>query len=259
MKPEFMAKKQFGQHWLKDKSVLQSIVDAADLKPTDTVLEIGPGTGNLTQLILSCGAKLLALEFDKTLIPDLENRFGHEASIEHGDIRQFNLTRLPAGYKIVSNIPYYLTANLLRLLTETVNKPAIAVLLIQKEVAQRVAASPGQMSVISVAVGLYYQVSLGQLVPAKLFEPSPKVDSQVLIIKARKKPLFVNIDERRYLSIAKAGFSNKRKTLLNALSGGLRLSKEPVSQWLQIANISPQSRAQELSMNDWHKLYLNQP
>jgi 16S rRNA (adenine1518-N6/adenine1519-N6)-dimethyltransferase len=262
MATESSAKKSLGQHWLHDKPALQAIARAANVELGDTVLEIGPGTGTLTHELLGLGANVIALEYDSALADALPARLqgvalqtGQTLQVKEGDIRRYDLGALPMGYKVVANIPYYLTAYLLRLLTDTHHKPRVASLLVQKEVAERVAAKPGQMSLISVMVQFYYEVSLGIEVPAHLFEPPPKVDSQVLILRERPEPLFPTTQTDPFFRIVKAGFSTKRKTLLNTLSGGLQLSRQNAANLLGEAGISPQARAQELSLDDWHKLY----
>lgn len=256
------AKKSLGQHWLKDHASLQAICDAGHVSEGDEVFEIGPGMGDLTAQLMNLGANIFALEFDPEAVDYLQKIFARQwdvsLHVEQGDIRNFNFTRLPASYKIVANIPYYLTANLLRLLTETSHKPAVVVLLVQKEVAERVAAKPGQMSAISVIIQFYYQVSLGKVVPAKLFTPPPKVDSQILIMNKREQPYFNYIDEKKFFWLVKAGFANRRKTLTNSLSSCLKLNKKQTIKLLQTAGVSPNARPQELNLDSWHNIYLSE-
>jgi 16S rRNA (adenine1518-N6/adenine1519-N6)-dimethyltransferase len=162
---------------------------------------------------------------------------------------------VPAPYKVAANIPYYLTSNLIRVLSESANPPNRSVLLIQKEVAERVCAEPGDMSILAVTAQYYWQTSLGTVVPAELFTPPPKVDSQILIMEYRQLPLFDGVDTRQFFRLVKAGFSQKRKTLVNSLSGGLAISKDKAKQLLEKANIAPTARAQTLSLIEWHALY----
>jgi 16S rRNA (adenine1518-N6/adenine1519-N6)-dimethyltransferase len=253
---EIITKKSMGQHWLHDEASLQAMVEAADVTTGETVLEIGPGTGNLTAKLLEAGATVTAVERDKHLFQDLTNRFsGQRLYLHTNDILRFDLTSLSRNYKVVANIPYYLTSNLLRVLCESANPPASITLLVQKEVAERVAAAPGRMSLLSVSVQFYCRASLGLIIPARYFTPPPKVDSQVLKLNRHKSPLFPDIDTKDFFRVVKAGFSSRRKTLLNSLSAGLRLSKEQIASALDESGLNPGNRAQELSMTDWHRLY----
>lgn len=258
---ESQPKKSLGQHWLTDKGILQSIVEAGDVNHDDVVIEIGPGTGTLTEKLLHTGAEVWAVEFDETLISPLQQKFLQydqtKFRVEHADIRTYDFRKPKSGYKIIANIPYYLTSHLIRNISERENPPERAVLLIQKEVAQRVAAEPGDMSLLSVSSQYYWQVSLGQEVPAKFFTPPPKVDSRIVILQRRRMPLFGSIDEKKYFRIVKAGFSNRRKTLLNSLSGGLHLSKDETRALLNKAAIKESARPQELSLDQWYQLYKN--
>lgn len=251
-----LSKKSLGQHWLNDDISLEAMCDAAELGSADCILEIGPGQGSLTQKLLNRGAQVTAVELDETLIRALSDKFrGQSLSIVTKDILKFDFTSLPAGYKVVANIPYYLTSNLLRVLCEASNPFSQAALLVQKEVAERVAAAPGQMSLLSVSVQFYCQVGLGPTVLAKLFEPPPKVDSQILLLE-HSGPRFTDVQPEKFFRLVKAGFSERRKKLRSSLSGGLRLSKPETEDLLRDAGINPDLRAQELSLEDWHKLYL---
>lgn len=251
-----LPKKSLGQHWLNDETSLETMCQAASVAAGDTVLEVGPGHGALTEFLLAHQAKVLALEFDGSLIAPLRQRFEVDPNfaVEQADVRTYNLGTLPKGYKIVANIPYYLTSYLLRLLADALNKPAVAVLLVQKEVAQRVAAVPGHLNIIAVAVQLQYAVTLGQLVPARLFTPPPKVDSQILVLKHRTKPLFPDVNAKEFLRLVKAGFAQPRKTLLNNLSSGFGLQREATEALIGQAGLEPSLRAQALSLNNWHDL-----
>lgn len=252
-----LPKKSLGQHWLNDTKTLDNICQLAEVEASDTVLEIGPGTGNLTKVILDKGAKLIALEIDGTLVEQLRSYTPNNSNltVEQGDIRHYDLSKLPVDYKIVANIPYYLTANLLRILVDGSNKPKTTVLLVQKEVAHRVAATPGNMSFISLAVQFYYDVSLGSVVPAKLFTPPPKIDSQILVLKRLAKPALTDVDVQKFLHLGKAGFAQPRKTLVNNLSGSLHINKFDSEQLVKTAGLATNIRAQELSITNWHNLY----
>ena len=245
-------KKSLGQHWLHDEATLNYICDSADISQDDTILEVGPGTGTLTKELLDHSAKVIAIEKDEKLAASLGK---HEnLRVVPGDILKFDLGQLPADYKVVANIPYYLTSNLLRVLSESANPPATVVLLVQKEVAERIATGPGQMSLLAVSVQLYYQPTLGQVVSAKLFEPPPKVDSQVIILKRREKPLFENLDSQKFFQLVKAGFSQRRKKLRSSLAAGLNIPKDQTEDLLKKAGVVPAARAQELSLKQWHEL-----
>jgi len=252
-------KKHLGQNWLRDSTALEAMCEAAAVGPNDLVLEIGPGLGTLTEKLLETGAEVWALEYDESLIPGLEKKFHQYDStrfhVEHADILQYDFNNPSPGYKVVANIPYYLTSNLLRRMCEAENHFSTAALLVQKEVAERVAAHPGDMSLLSVSVQFYCDVSLGMIVPAELFTPVPKVDSQILVLNYRSAPLYPDVDSKKFFRFVKAGFSERRKKLRSSLSGGLRISKQEAESLLQKAGVDPNLRAQALSLGDWYNLY----
>lgn len=253
-------KKSLGQHWLHDTATLAAICDVAEVGAGDAVLEVGPGLGTLTRQLLARGANVTAVEFDDTLARNLQHdgpgfAGGDNLRVVHEDILRFDLTTLPPGYKVVANIPYYLTSNLIRVLCESRTPFSTAAILIQKEVAERVAAGPGQLSLLSVSAQFYCDVSLGPVVPAELFTPPPKVDSQVLVLRYRPQPLYGDVDPKRFFRLVRAGFSQKRKTLTNSLSGGLAISKDAARELLEAADIAANARAQMLSLDDWYALY----
>lgn len=248
--------KSLGQHWLDDELSLESMCLAADISPEDTVLEIGPGPGTLTELLVERAARVVAVEFDERLAAALPRRVpASNLTVIREDILRFDLTSLPPNYKVAANIPYYLTSNLLRVLCESPNHFSKAAILIQKEVAERVCASPGDMSLLSVSVQFYCETTLDMLVPAELFTPPPKVDSQILALTYRERPLFPDVDKKVFFMLVKAGFAQRRKTLLNSLSSGLHVSREATEQLLTAAHIAPTTRAQALSMQQWYELY----
>jgi len=256
---EAIPKKSLGQHWLHDEATLKAIADCADVTAGDEVLEVGPGLGTLTRELLQRGAKVTAVEFDENLAKKLqENNTDENLTVEYADILSFDLSQLEPGYKVVANIPYYLTSNLIRVLSESNNPFSTAAILIQKEVAERVAAEPGKMSILSVSAQFYCEVSLGPVVPADLFTPPPKVDSQVLVLTSPEQTLFEHVDTKKFFRLVKAGFRQKRKTLVNALSGGLAISKDQAKALCENASINPGIRAQTLSLQDWHSLYTSE-
>jgi 16S rRNA (adenine1518-N6/adenine1519-N6)-dimethyltransferase len=246
-----------GQHWLKDNDTLEAICQAANLSKEDFVLEIGPGLGDLTRHLVKLAGQVLAVELDGELVAHLNDHL-KEGNLEviQADILKLDLTNLPTDYKVVANIPYYLTSNLIRVLSEAPNSPSLMVLLVQKEVAERLAAEPGQMSLLTVSAQLYYSAMLGPEVSAKLFQPPPKVDSQVIILKHRPKPLFKNLDTKAFFRMVKSGFAGRRKKLRSSLAAGLSIDKTQADSLLKAAGVSGELRAQNLSLQDWHKLYI---
>ena len=247
--------KSLGQHWLRDRDTLAHIADCAELSSSDTVLEIGPGLGTLTSELLRRAGKVIAVEFDSELTRKLPAQFpGKNLEVIQGDILKFNLSTLPTGYKVVANVPYYITSKIVQMLMTDINKPSIAVLLVQKEVAERLAAKPGDMSILAISAQVFADVTLGDKVPAKLFTPPPKVDSQVVILKTRQLPFLTKANEADFFRIVKAGFSAKRKKLRSSLSGGLKISKAEVEAILGKAGINPDVRAETLDLDAWMRL-----
>jgi 16S rRNA (adenine1518-N6/adenine1519-N6)-dimethyltransferase len=257
---ESYPKKALGQHWLFDKESLQAVIDAGEIQKIDTVLEVGPGLGTLTELLIKTSGKVVAVELDETLINGLEKRFARSGlakgklDIIKQDILQVDLRALPKDYKVVANIPYYLTSKLLRMLLESSNPPSLIALLVQKEVAKRITASPGKMSILALSVQFYAAAKTGRLVGKEKFKPAPKVDSMVVQIKLYPKPVF-GVDSKRFFRLIKAGFSQRRKTLKNALKGSLQVTEKQIKTMLNQAELSESVRAQELSLTDWHILY----
>ena len=247
--------KSLGQHWLRDRETLAHIADCAELNSSDTVLEIGPGLGTLTCEILRKAGRVVAVEFDGELARKLPGQFpGTKLEVITGDILKFDLSTMPTDYKVVANVPYYITSKIVQTLMTDANKPSIAVLLVQKEVAQRLAAKPGQMSILAISAQLFADVTLGDKVPAALFTPPPKVDSQVVILKTRQTPFLTDVNEADFFRVVKAGFSAKRKKLRSSLSGGLKMSKPEVEAILGQVGISPDSRAETLDLDSWVRL-----
>lgn len=248
-------KKSLGQHWLRDREVLSGIAESAELSISDMVLEIGPGLGTLTGELLKRAGKVIAVELDSDLAKKLPGQFpGKNLEVINADFLEYDLSSLPSGYKVVANVPYYITGKIIQKLTTASNKPSVVVLLVQKEVAERLAAKPGDMGVLSVSAQLFADVSLGEIVPAELFTPPPKVDSQVVVMRIRQKTLLDGIDQSLFFRVVKAGFSAKRKKLRSSLSGGLGISKTEAEKRLIMAGIDPNSRAESLAISDWLNL-----
>ena len=248
-------KKSLGQHWLKDPEILADIAEAAELTSDDVVLEIGPGLGTLTSRLLARANSVTAVEFDADLARKLPGQFpGKKLTVVNQDILQFDLSQLPKNYKVVANVPYYITSKIVEKLMTAGNKPSIAVLLVQKEVAERIAAEAGNMSILSVSVQIFAEAELDIEVPRQFFTPPPKVDSQVVILRTRNNPLITPEDQRDFFRIVKAGFSAKRKKLRSSLSGGLGIDKGAAEELLKNAGISPDARAEDLAIEDWKRL-----
>lgn len=249
-------KKSLGQHWLFDEPSLEAMLKAGEVTNTDTVLEVGPGLGPLTKKLCTVADSVVAVELDDILAAGLAAKVAApNLRVVHQSILDFDTSSLPADYKVIANIPYYLTSNLIRRLLESDNPPSVMVLLVQKEVAERVAAEPGAMGILSVATQFYAEVTLKELVQAELFTPPPKVDSQILQLRRRAQPLFTDVDTASFFTVVRAGFSEKRKKLRSSLSGGLHLAKGDCDTLLQQAGINSDARAQELNLQQWHDLY----
>ena len=248
-------KKSLGQHWLKDPEILADIAEAAELTGDEVVLEIGPGLGTLTSRLLARANSVTAVEFDADLARKLPGQFpGKKLAVVNQDILQFDLSQLPKNYKVVANVPYYITSKIVEKLMTAENKPSIAVLLVQKEVAERIAAEAGNMSVLSVSVQIFAEAELDIEVPKQFFTPPPKVDSQVVVLRTRNNPLIAPEDQKDFFRIVKAGFSAKRKKLRSSLSGGLGIDKSAVEELLKNTGISPDARAEDLAIEDWKRL-----
>lgn len=250
-----MPNKALGQHWLKDRSIIAEIADSAKIAADDTVLEIGPGLGTLTSELLRRAKQVVAVEFDSDLARKLPGQFpGKNLQVIATDILQFDLNSLPVGYKVVANVPYYITSKIVQRLMTASNKPSLAVLLVQKEVAERIVAKPGDMSILAVSTQIFAEASLGIEVSKSYFTPPPKVDSQVVILETRPAPIIATADERAFFRIVKAGFASRRKKLRSSISAGLAISKPAAEELLTHANIDPEKRAEDLSIVDWQRL-----
>lgn len=269
--------KSLGQNFLVDNEALSRIVDAGDIKPTDTIIEIGPGLGILTEGLAKHAKKVIAVELDKKLAGLLESRIanhvlGSKVQIIQGDILNMPDTQYlirNTNYKLIANIPYYITSKILTKFLTAENKPELIVLLVQKEVAERICARPrstnstdsprassgraGAMSVLSVSVQAYGEPEIIDIVPASSFFPAPKVDSAILKISNIKYQIS-KTNEKDYFRTVKIGFAARRKTLLNNLSAGYRLDKDTVLNILKTVELNENVRAQELSIEQWEML-----
>ncbi len=264
-------KKSLGQNLLIDTAHLARIADAAELTKEDTVLEIGPGLGALTHLLAERAGRVVAVELDQRLIPILREQFADQphVSFVHGDILDLSpaeliQAQLPAEtgaasdateYKVVANLPYYITSAALRHILERADvRPTLAVVLVQREVAQRMIAQPGDMSLLAVGVQFYARPHALHVVPAGAFLPRPKVDSSVVRLDLHEQPAVPDVDPTQFFRIVRAGFGQRRKQLRNSLSAGLACKKEDADLWLNAAGVDPSRRAQTLSISEWGEL-----
>ena len=251
-------KKSLGQNFLVDPNGLNKVLQAAQLNPEDTVLEIGAGLGSLTYLLAQQAKYVVAVELDKRLIPPLtEVLAGFEnIKIKQGDMLELSPDALlgAARYVVVANIPYYITSALIRHLLEADHKPTRMVLTIQQEVAERILARDGKMSLLALSVQVYGKPELKARIPAGCFYPPPEVDSAVLSIELYEEPLFPSESLDLFFKLAHAGFAQKRKTLRNTLATGMNESPAWAEKLLTAAGIDPQRRAETLSMQEWKQL-----
>ena len=255
------ADKKLGQNFLQDSYTLESIANAADIQPFDIVLEIGPGLGSLTRYLAVAARQVIAIELDADLIPPLEavtNPY-HNIQIIHGDILKISLNEIvhSPDYLVVANIPYYITSAIIRHLLENEPKPRRIVLTIQKEVADRICAQPGDMSLLALSVQIYGKPHIAKRIPANAFFPAPKVDSAVLRVDVYPFPKIQPELLDTFFKLTKAGFGQKRKTLRNSLSSGLHISAAKTEGLLTNAGIDFKRRAETLSIEEWQKLCLS--
>jgi 16S rRNA (adenine1518-N6/adenine1519-N6)-dimethyltransferase len=250
--------KGLGQNFLQDNHALQKIVAAAEISQTDTVLEIGPGLGGLTRYLALAAHTVTAVELDQNLFPVLQAILAPYPNVRlvHGDILALRLADLVDGpdYLVVANIPYYITSALLRHLLESDPRPRRLVLTVQREVAERLCAGPGDMSLLALSVQVYGQPRVAASIPAGAFYPPPNVDSAVVRIEIYSEPVIAAARLKTFFRLAKAGFSQKRKTLRNSLSGGLAIRPAEAENMLAAAGIDPQRRAETLSLEEWGEL-----
>lgn len=250
--------KNLGQNFLTDPDILDQIVLAAEVNSQDTVLEIGAGLGHLTGRLALSAKQVIAVELDKRLISALKDNLNPFSNIRivQGDILQLDPSDLVSedNYLVVANIPYYITSSIIRNLLESGVKPKRIILTIQYEVAQRITAISGQMSVLALSVLMYGEPVLMNRIPADAFYPSPKVDSAVLRIDLYPEPILPAEQRATYFKLVKAGFLHKRKTLRNSLSTGLKWPPGKTEALLSAAEIDPQRRAQTLSLPEWLEL-----
>lgn len=253
MKP----KKSLGQNFLIDKNIVKKIIETADLQKQDTILEVGAGLGILTEDLLKNTDKVIGIEKDNKLIEILEQKFKDYNNLKllHKDILDLDVQKrvssLEYGYKVVSNLPYYITSPVIRKFLEEETKPKSMILLVQKEVAQRICAAPPDMSLLAVSVQFYAKPKIKDYVSKNCFWPKPKVDSAILKIENIKKP---DIDEKDFFKVVKAGFSKPRKQLAGNLSKSLEIDTESIKNRLIEMEVNPKARAEELGAGQWKEL-----
>ncbi|MCR4306389.1 MAG: 16S rRNA (adenine(1518)-N(6)/adenine(1519)-N(6))-dimethyltransferase RsmA [Candidatus Yonathbacteria bacterium] len=245
------AKKSLGQHFLSSKHIVSAIVSTADVSASDTVLEVGPGKGVLTEAILEKAARVIAVEKDDRLISFLEEKFSREIAngkliLVHDDILRFNLSSYQlqtTGYKLIANIPYYITGQLFKLFLESSVQPSLMVLLIQKEVAVRIAAKDKKESLLSISVKIYGVPRYVKSVPAHYFSPKPRVDSAILSVEHIASPFRSDAEQKKFFAIARKGFAHKRKLLRSNLGCETKVFKT--------CGIPEKARAENCTIENW--------
>ena len=253
------ADKKLGQNFLIDENVVRQIVEAAELSEADTVLEVGPGIGTLTQGLAESKAKVVAVELDTRLLPVLATTLeGYDnVRVVHGDILKVNIMEEVGApeFKVCANLPYYITTPIIFALLEKRLPMERLVAMVQKEVAERMAAQPGgkEYGALSVAIQYYTEPEIAFIVPPTSFIPAPAVDSAVIVCKRREKPPVEVCDEALFFRVVKAAFSLRRKMLSNSLKN-MGIKAEQVAKWLELADVDGKRRAETLSLEDFAKL-----
>jgi len=249
---------RLGQVFLVDPVALRRVTEAADITKSDTVLEIGAGLGSLTRYLAVRAGSVIAVELDANLIPPLEHVLSpyHNVLVVQGDILELDQAQLMQSpdYLVVANIPYYITSALIRHLLDSSVRPKRIVLTVQREVAARICAAPGEMSLLALSVQVFGQPQIMAHIPAGAFYPSPKIDSAVVRIDLYPSTVIPSPLLETFFHLARAGFSQKRKTLRNSLTGGLALKPSEAERLLQAAGLDPRRRAETLNLDEWGRL-----
>jgi 16S rRNA (adenine1518-N6/adenine1519-N6)-dimethyltransferase len=252
------ADKSLGQNFLQDASALENIALAAEIQEDDYVLEIGPGLGSLTRYLAVSAKEVAAIELDPDMLPPLQAVLKpyQNVRVVHGDILKTSVSEIihEPDYLVVANIPYYITSAVIRHLLESDPKPRRIVLTIQKEVAERICAKAGDLSLLALSVQVYGKPNIAAIIPADSFHPAPKVDSAILRIDIYDQPLIPIDLLKTFFNLIKAGFGQKRKTLRNSLSSGLHIKTTEAEALLTSAGIDFMRRAETLSIEEWKKL-----
>ncbi len=255
---DLRARKGLAQHFLVDGSYLKKIIAAAELTPADTVIEVGPGLGILTLELAKVARKVIAIELDRRMAEILQTTTASSGNVVvvNEDILKADTSGLVAGnYKVVANLPYYITSAVIRHFLESCVKPSLMVLMVQKEVAKVITSPPGEMSLLSVSVQLYGEPKIVTKVPARSFYPAPDVDSAVLKIRVYEKTVVDTGDIPGFFKLVKAGFSANRKQIVNPLSKALSIDKAEIIRLLRAGGIDPTRRAETLSVSEWKQLF----
>ncbi len=263
----FKPKKRLGQHFLVDEAVLEHILSAAQLDPGDVVVEVGPGLGILTEALAKQGARVIAVELDSKLVALLRKRLSafSDVKIVHADILEvttqqllqnnLSASELTRGYKVIANLPYYITSPVLRHFLEIEPRPSTMVVMVQKEVGEAIAAIPGKMSLLSVKIQFYSKPTIICYVPAASFYPPPKVESVILRLDVYPQPPIEVPDVAGFFDVVMRGFSAPRKQLRNSLAHSLKMPPDQVALLLEQAGIDAKRRAESLNLEEWRKLW----
>jgi 16S rRNA (adenine1518-N6/adenine1519-N6)-dimethyltransferase len=250
--------KRLGQNFLTDRTALQRVVEVAGIETSDIILEIGPGLGSLTRLLAVRARQVTAVEVDPDLIPPLREVLAPFSNVQvvQSDILALDPAQLmkEPGYLVVANIPYNITSALIRHLLEARIKPARITMTVQREVAERICASTGKLSLLALSVLVYGKPVMAARIQAEAFYPVPKIDSAIVRIDLSPQSLVPHALLPLFFRLAKAGFSQKRKTLRNSLAGGMRCTPAQAEEMLLAAGIDPQRRAETLSLEEWTRL-----
>jgi len=254
------AEKSLGQNFLQDATALENIALAAEIQEDDSILEIGPGLGSLTRYLAFSAKQVTAVELDPSLIAPLRAVLTPYPNVRvvHGDILKTAISEImdQPNYLVVANIPYYITSAVIRHLLESdpARRARRIVLTIQKEVAERICAKAGDLSLLALSVQVYGKPTLADIIPAAAFHPAPKVDSAILRIDIYNEPLIPRAYLPTFFKLTKAGFSQKRKTLRNSLSAGLHIKPQDAEALLASAGLDFMRRAETLSIEEWKRL-----
>jgi 16S rRNA (adenine1518-N6/adenine1519-N6)-dimethyltransferase len=246
---ETTLKKHLGQNFLLEKKIAAKMLAAAQLSGKDTVYEIGPGLGTLTKELAQNASKVTAIEKDPAMVKILKETIKDLLNVEIIQADALKVALPQEKYKVVANLPYYLTSPLIRMFLEARNKPELMVFMVQKEIAQRICAKPSTMSILAVSVQFYAKVKIVSIVSKNSFWPRPKVDSAIIQIVPKKN--LSSLDSDLFFRIVKIGFKQPRKQLGNNLSAGFNFTKDTVEAWLGKNNLQSTLRAQTLSVEDW--------